>query len=468
MMNKQLKFIDMKHFIFLWIIVLPPMLFVSCNDNNSEKEDVKPQQVVNYNITSTNGGAVIAYSLPNDKNILYVMAEYERNGKIWTERSSIYNHSLNIQGFNTIEEVTVRVYTVNYFETRSDPVFVSFTPLESPLSLAFKSLKVEAAFGGIFASWENPTQTELGVLVMIEEEGTLVEKEMYFSSFTETAHPFRQYEDIETVFALSFEDKFGNVSEIIRYTLIPLPEVHIEMPDNYSWQAGDIAHETLKDNIPHDNYTQNTTVNRTKVFNGLTHALGTPGMNEGWLTESRTDKSPIFTIDLGAKVVNSNKEPGKAYKLSRMKIWPRMQGNQNNNTAYHSGQPYTVNNVLAFELYGISEFPTDKLSDKGYWLEPFTEAYFEHPGVTISAPNFTDEWVYLGRFDIERLDLMGASAADIIQRALDGNEFNMPLDAKPVRYVRFVVLETDKGSPSPGAFFQLAELRFWGTDKITE
>lgn len=457
----------MKNIVFIWIMSVLAIIFAGCSDN--EKGDIKPSPLTNYTVTPINGGARITYPVPNDDNVLYVMAEYERNGKVWTERSSIYNNSLTVQGFDTREEVTVQLYTVNYHERRSDPVSVSFTPLESPLSIAFNTLDVSAGFGGVFASWENPSQTELGVRVMVEEEGELVEKEMYFSSFSETGRPFRQYDDIETVFALSFEDKYGNVSEIKRYTLTPLPEIHIQMPSNVSWQVGWDAHESLKTRIPYDNYTENATVNRTKVFNDVTHAPGSTGLYEGWLTVATTELnvSPIFTIDLGARVANTDKVPGSTYKLSRMRIWPRMQGDLGGSQPYRVNQVFGVNNVLAFEVYGIKEFPTNKLTDKGYWLESYTEKSFNHPDVEVSSPSFTDEWVHLGRFEIERLDLMGASEADIVQRALDGFEFTFPLDAEPVRYLRFIVLETDKGTPTPNSLFQFAELRFWGTDKIT-
>lgn len=432
--------------------VLTGILLFACKEDD-DKGNVKPQMLVEYYATPISGGALITYTIPKDDNILYVMAEYERNGTTFVERSSIYNNSLVIQGFNTVDEVTATLYTVNHYEKRSDPMYVSFRPDKSPLAIVYESLQVEAGFGGVIAQWENPTGTELGVRLMVVEDGEYIEKEMYFSVFPET-HPFRGFEDVRTTFAFSFEDKWGNTSDTAVFPdITPLPEYEVygegkkDLTDKKSWQAL---------NIPYDNYSENPTCNRGKLFNNITHVrAGNEGMYESWLTLEGTDRSATFTIDLK-----------DTYKMSRMKIWPRMQNNQGEPQPYHSGQPYTVNNVLSFELWGIDEFPAAKLSDKGYWLDNYTMNSFVHEGVTISSPSYTDEWIFLGRYNIERLDLMGASSDEIVQRALDGNEFDI-LPADPVRYIRFVVLETDKGSPTPGGVFQIAELSFWGNNKLT-
>lgn len=464
---KLLILINMKQIVFLWIMLVLTIVLVNCKDNS--KEDIEPQPLTNYTVTSINGGVRINYPVHNDDNILYVMVEYERNGKIWTERSSIYKGSLTIQGFHTIEEVKAQIYTVNYYEKRSNPVTVTFTPLESPLSIAFNSLKVEAEFGGVLATWENPTLAEFGIRLMMEEDGVLVDKEMYFSSIPES-HPFREYEDVETTFAFTFEDKYGNVSDTLRFVVTPLPEAQIPIKSttaSWPWKVGSPYHPTIKTAIPYDSGNSSAYYNSTlppgKLFDNVTHILGTSSaaLYSAWLTAVGDKRqSPIFTIDMGY-------ETGKSYKLSRMKIWPRMQGNLGGSQPWNAKQPYTVNNVLAFEMYGIREFPVDKLNDKGYWLEPFTATSFIHDGVNVGSPNFTDEWVYLGRYELDRLDLMGASDADIVQRALDGNEFKIQFNAEPVRYIRFIVLETDRGSPSTDAMWEIAELRFWGTDKVT-
>ena len=123
----------MKKMIFLSILCL----FAACEKSEQAKE--KPAQLIDYSVVAINGGATITYTLPSRSNILYVMAEYERGGKPFTERSSFYNNSLSIEGFNTTDPVEVLLYTVNREGVNSDPVKIRFEPLESPLKLAFSA-----------------------------------------------------------------------------------------------------------------------------------------------------------------------------------------------------------------------------------------------------------------------------------------------------------------------------------------
>src|SRR5690606_33692831 len=147
------------------------------------------------------GGAIISYDIPRDPEILYIMAEYERNGKTFTEKSSIHKNSLTIEGFNTTEKVKATLYKVNKQEKRSDPLDIEFEPLESLVSIAKNSLEMVPGFAGVIASWENPLTTEFGVrLMVLNNENELETKEMYFSSIKDEKHAFRGFEPEETTF----------------------------------------------------------------------------------------------------------------------------------------------------------------------------------------------------------------------------------------------------------------------------
>src|SRR5690606_22278233 len=69
--------------------------------------------IENYEVTPINGGAKITYTIPRDPELLYVMAEYERNGAIFTEKSSVYKNSLTIEGYDTTGKVKASLYKVN-------------------------------------------------------------------------------------------------------------------------------------------------------------------------------------------------------------------------------------------------------------------------------------------------------------------------------------------------------------------
>ena len=419
----------MKKIIFLLILCLS----VACE--KSDQLEHKPGQLLDYKIEPINGGATISYTLPAKSDILYVMAKYLRGGETFTERSSFYNNSLTIEGFNTTDPVEALLYTVNREGVSSDPLKISFEPLESPLKIAFRSLEITKGFAGIVAKWENHTKTELGVRLMVEENDVLKDHDMYFSSLEAESHAFRGFDDTEKTFAVSLEDKWGNVSDTLFLTTTPYFETEVPKP------FGD-----MRSTIPFDITTQNPTFNWPRLFN---KAVG----DDSWLTTTPTSAKPQlcgFTIDLM-----------QVYKLSRMTLWPRMRPNNHNDV-------YAVNNVLAFEMWGTRKIDNSKLSDRAYWLDEYQDWITFEPGLEVPDHTFKDDWIYLGYYEVERLDLKGATPTDIMNRALQGEPFDIPIDLEPVRYIRFFPRETDKGSPTPGAIFQIAELSFFGDNKIPQ
>ena len=160
------------------LLILTVCLLIACEQNEQIK--VKPAQLTDYKVSPINGGATITYTLPPESDILYVVAEYKRDGEIFTERSSFYNNSITIEGFNVTTPIDAILYTVNREEMKSDPIQIVFEPLESPLSWAFKTLDVSTGFGGIVASWENLNSTELGVRLMVKENDEIKNKDMFF------------------------------------------------------------------------------------------------------------------------------------------------------------------------------------------------------------------------------------------------------------------------------------------------
>ena len=211
----------MKKYSFIITLGLLAFCFFSCQNENAIKS-WNPGAIAGYSVTPIYGGATISYTIPDDPDILYVMAEYERNGKVFTEKSSVYKNTLTIQGFDTQNTVKVTLYKVNKEEQRSEPVTVEFQPLESLVAIAKNSLKFTTGFGGIIASWDNPKETELGVHLMVEDStNQLVSSERYFSSMKNENHAFRGFEAKETTFAIAFEDKWGNISDTVRFTTLP-------------------------------------------------------------------------------------------------------------------------------------------------------------------------------------------------------------------------------------------------------
>jgi hypothetical protein len=391
--------------------------------------------IESYQVTPINGGAVITYTIPRNDSLLYIMAEYERNGKTFTEKASVYSNSLTIEGFNTEDEVKVKLYKVNRAEQKSAPVEFAFKPLESLVSLAKDSLKMQTAFGGFAASWSNPYATELGVRTMyVDSTNKLVTKDVYYSTAKHDEHTFRGFDAKKTTFAIAFEDKWGNSSDTTYFTTTPFFEVAIKKP--YARLV-----------LPYDNSTTlNPTYDISHIWDGIVNTS-----HNGWLTQNGSSGSSI-TIDIGQWV-----------KLSRIVIH-----------GYHINSPYTQVNIQKFELWASDTIDYNKFSDKAYWLDEYsvrTGAIHEVPtDAQLPAVTFENTWQYLGFFAITRYDLMNPPDQEaILQLAQNGMEYDMPLDAKPVRYVRLYVREvSDQEPPSVANYFSMGEITFYGDNTVPQ
>jgi hypothetical protein len=263
---------------------------------------------------------------------------------------------------------------------------------------------------------------------MTEVDGELETSEVYFTTIPEERHYFRGFPDVLTTFAISFEDKWGNISDTVRYTTTPYFEKEIEKP-----------FLDYRLHIPYDNISLYST--RFPIENMWDGIVGF--VNNGYMVQSG-EPGLSFTFDLR-----------KVAKLSRMIVWPRLQIDQ-------WWTVYRNANIMSFEMWGIDKIDPAKLANRDYWLDDVSAP----PGKVVPAYTFKDDWTYLGLHNIERLDKLGASSSDIRQRGIDGHMLDIPIEADPVRYIRIFVRENTDGSPPPNNFYSIGEISFFGDDRI--
>ena len=396
-----------------------------------------------YKVTPINGGATITYDIPRDPDILYVMAEYERNGKVFTEKSSVYKNSLTIEGFNTTDNVQVKLYKVNKQEQRSEPLEVEFVPLESLVKIAHNSLTMVPGFGGVIATWKNPKTTELGVRVMYKDEtknNELETKEVYFSSLDSDRHSFRGFESKQTTFGLTFEDKWGNISDTTWFTTTPFFETMISKP-----------YVDYRASIPYDNTTTINTAAAHQFYTLYDNIVNTSG--HGWLTKSGSSGLSI-TFDMKQVV-----------KLSRIVIH-----------GYHINSVYGQVNITQWEAWGVKKIDFDKLADRPYWLDEYSVRNGNLTGAGVGtatalpSTTFKDDWEYLGWHAIPRYDrLVPPDNAAVLALAANGTEYEIPIDAKPVRYVRIFAREVASLMPPPTSnYFSMGEITFYGDNTVPQ
>lgn len=410
---------------YLLILLLSTFLF-GCKDDDGPQSMLLP--LTEYEVTSLPGGGKISYSIPNSRDISYILAEYERKGQKYTERSSIYKNYISVEGFSTLDSVKVTLYTVNRQEEKSDPLVVCFKPLEAPIVGIQKSLKMLTDFGGITACWTNKTGTEIGVRMMAtDDKGILKDNTIYYSYVVNEQHAFRGFGDTLRTFAISFEDKWGNISDTSYFATTPYYETEVAKP---------FALYTL----PYDNTSYlASNYNQSKMWDNV------KGGDNGYLTKNGS-VGTSFTIDLKQQV-----------KLSRVITWPRYKA---------VSDIFGQINIYSYEMWGTDKIDQTKLTDTNYWLDK--ETVKRETGVEPSH-TFQDDWTYLGKYNITRPDVGQGSQADAdLAAAKAGFAFSLPLDATSVRYIRFYVRSNAKGEPPVNNYYQVNEISFFGNNKIPQ
>jgi hypothetical protein len=397
--------------LFYIIIAVTLMGTFSCTEpplGQISVDNVPPPPVSNINIEPLPGGAKIVYDLPsNDKDISYVKGEYTYKGETWVVRSSIYNNHLIIEGLGSVDPVEVILYVVDHSENVSQGLSKTFTPSTPPWETIFASVKIFPVFGGVSITWTNETMTEIGVTVFAEDStGVMQEGRTQYSKDLYGELSFRGYEPVQCKFAVQITDKWGNVSPVKEAVVTPLYERLLDKS------------KFLEVALPGDN----TSTNNNRPLKNCWDD------NDGviWHTvEGQFMPFPMYiTIDLG---VNA--------RFSRMRLRSR-------NNFYYSNHTFRT-----FEVWGAQNYKHDMPIE--YW----TGDEWKNDG----------DWEMLGDYEIKRPSGNTEPAKDPggedTALAQAGFPFNVPIDKKALRYLRFVI----KTTWSTGAL-HMAEFYFYGDD----
>ncbi len=384
------------------------IFIISCNEDRIGQnpiDDIAPTSVTNVQITALPGGAKISYDLPNETDISYVMCEYMFKSKKKISRSSIYTNYVIIEGLEEIVPCEFTLYLVDHSENKSEPYVGSFTPLEPPYQSIFKTITIEPDFGGVVIRWHNENNVLIGAfLYAMNDNGEWEEKDLIFSTVQEGKCSIRGYNTEERLFGVSLLDRFGNTSDTLIVSAIPLYEKELDK-------------KKFKDaHLLGDNTTSHNNRPIENIWDGDLSVI--------WHTVPDAGFTPpqTFTIDLGVKA-----------KLSRFILW-------NRGESYYYGQ----HNPRYFEVWGASELSRDR--DDAYW----------------KGNEWKKEWVLLGDFEVIKpsgLPLGQVTEED--KAAQDaGFEFIFESGVGEIQYVRFVVKETWART----AALHINEVSFFGDD----
>ncbi|WP_435413877.1 DUF5000 domain-containing lipoprotein [Polaribacter aestuariivivens] len=391
----------------LFIVVCITTIITSCSQDDNTNEPLfvdgsVPEQVSNITVINEAGKSTVKYSLPKDKNLLYIKATYTiDNGTKMEVKSSYYKNSLILDGFAGAGEREVELVSVSRSEIESEPVKITINPEESPIFDVFKSLKIGPDFGGLFVEADNPKRKELAILVMQKDDnGDWVTTGN--SIYTSTNDIFRTVRGLDTInydFALTIRDRFLNTTDTLFQTIKPIYETEIPRSQYAGYP------------LPGDAPTNDFGFGLDRMFDN--NFIGWPRI---YITDAAPPAPHSFTIDLGAEV-----------KISRVKIWDYPQG------------------TAAGYFY--------------YWQ--FNMRKFEIWGSNNPNPDGTyDSWNKLGDYEVIKpsgLPLTQQSAEDL-EFAQDGFNWPIPITAPKYRYIRIKNLENWSG----GGRLAIAEMRVYG------
>lgn len=309
----------MKKILFLIAIIGALAFMTGCDEDVRGplfSDEGIPGPISSPEVQNLPGAALITYTQPTDKDLLYVKAEYTLdNGKKVVTKSSNFQGYILVEGFGSAKEHTITLSAVDRSENVSSPVQVKINPLTPNVHSVQQSVEMIPDFGGVQFRWENPNNAALAYIILAADStNKLVPIETVYSGVSEGQYTIRGFEPEEREFAMILRDRWDNFSDTTKLTVTPLFEQKLDKTkfnkvvldgdnDMAAWEG---RYEYAFDDLPN-------TFNHTWA-------------GDGW--------PQMFTVDLGVVA-----------KLSRVNVLQRQ-------TFF-----YAHGNPRLLEVWGIKETP---------------------------------------------------------------------------------------------------------------
>lgn len=404
----RLKFIK-----YISILILPLFgLLFSCSEDKGakplENSTIAPGEVEGIAIENLPGKAKLTYSLPDDKDLLYVVAEYAlENGTKMEVKASYYNNSMLLEGFRGNSETEVTVYAVNRSEVKSSPVKIKVNPLLAPIFDVYDALTVQPDFGGLRIKTVNPTKENLSILVL--QKNTQGDWEpspkSIYTKTTTVNQALRGFEIKPQEFAFVIRDRWLNVTDTLFQEVTPIFE---QLMPKSSYGAIKLANDA--------------------------QVIGTYPVTNLWGGQFLEWWGSYFTgrtLDIGNHLVTF--DIGKITKLSRLRIWQFSEPIGGQRLYYYLGA------MRKFRIWGSNTLNNGDLSG----------------------------WTNMGEYEVGKdfFEVIKPSGLPYAQEnnddliaARDGQDWEISIDKPAVRYLRIECLENWTG----GQFMAVSEVHVYG------
>lgn len=359
------------------------ILFIQCQEEKMEpfeNSTIPPGPVSNVSVENQHGQAKLTYTVPSDKDLLYVKAVYTIASGVKREvKTSYYSNSMIIDGFADTLQHEVNLYAVNRSEIESPPVSVTVTPLKNSIFGVYESLNVLADFGGIQISAKNPDKANVAILVLnIDSLGKWQQFTSVNTSQEGIVQSVRGLDTIPQRFGITVRDRFLNYTDTLFTVLSPMYE---EKLTKSLYRELHFPNDAEQDNV--------------SIGLGLYRLWdGTIAYWQRMMTKV-TEGPQWISFDVGQHA-----------HLSRIVIW----GHIENDFAFYGGC------IRKFEIWGSANPDPD-----GSW----------------------ESWIKLGSYEnIKPSGLpYGQQTAEDLAACYAGFSYSFPIDAPKLRYLRIKCLE---------------------------
>jgi hypothetical protein len=377
---------------------------LSCREENMlkplESNTTPPGVVSNVTVENKHGGAELTYTVPSDDDLSYIKAEYILpNGKLRTVKASYYSNQILVDGFSQPGEYTVKLYAVNRSEAVSKPVEVIIHPEESPIWNIYRSMKVNASFGGIQVTAENEDRANIAILIMQKNEygEWVADPNSIYTATDKIKASKRGMDTTARDFAFVVRDRWLNYTDTLYKTISPLFETKIPQSGYRGFRLpGDAASHT---STAHSGMWDGNILDWPKIY----------------MTQAAISGVHNTTVDLGVKA-----------RLSRLVIWDYPE--------YYNGRTYYYKgNLKEFEIWGSDNPPED-----GSW----------------------NNWYLLGSYVAVKPSGLpfGQQSDEDYQTANSGLSWEFDINAPKVRYIRIKSKKNWDGS----SYMAIAEIQAYG------
>lgn len=399
----------MKKIIKYCLMALIPAFVPGCAEDQVgpiEKNMTPPGVVTDVIVENMAGKAVVSYTLPDDKDLLYVKAIYTlHSGATREVKASYYTDEMVLDGFRDAKEYEVKLYCVNRSNVESDPVTVKVYPLENPIWQVRRSMQISGAFSGVNIMADNPDNYDVSIELIVQDtSGTWRQLESIHSSATKINRTQRGLDTLKYRVGAAVRDRFLNYTDTLYADIIPLYEQMID--------KSKFAERTL----PGDAKIQEPQdlLGISKIWDGDANYTAPWRL----VTVADRNEPTWITFDMGQEV-----------RLSRMKLYNYGADPTPVRWFFYQGH------MRFFQVWGTLEPDPD-----GSW----------------------DNWTLLGDFEVVKPSGLpaGEETNEDFEAGVAGFDFDFEFGPK-VRYIRIKNMENWEGS----YWFEIKEITLYGDSR---